>query len=37
VVACGEVGLQAWCDGQIRASEPIHREHELELFGVDLH
>jgi hypothetical protein len=37
VVACGEVGLQAWCDRQIRAPKAIHGQHELELFGVDLH
>ena len=37
VVAGGEVALQAGLDLQVSVPQPVHRQHELELLGVDLH
>ena len=37
VVAGGEVGLEAGLELQVRVPQPVHRQHELELLGVDLH
>ena len=36
VVAGGEVGLEAGVDPQIGAAQPVHRQHQLEVLGVDL-